>query len=97
MSNNSNWLNRVSSLLLFSHLHNSVMCDYEKASERSNTVAHNYGFEVVQVSRDGDCCFTSVDFAIERFFDIDLFPLNDHFTAIKIYKDQDQVERVPRL
>ena len=97
MSNKSNWPDHVSSLLLFSHPYSSVMCDYEKASERLNTVARNYGFEVVQVPGDGDCCFNSVGFAIERVFDIDPSPLTDHFTAIKIYKDQDQVERVLRL
>ena len=99
ISNKSNWLDHVSSLLLFSHPYSSVMCDYEKASEKLNTVARNYGFEVVQVPGDGDCCFSSVGFAIERFFDIDPSPLTDHFTAIKIYKDQDQdqVERALRL
>ena len=38
--------------------------------------------------------FTSVGFAIERFFLLDPSPLTDHLTAIKIYKDQDPVERV---
>ena len=45
MSNHSNWLDHVSSLLLFSHPHSSVMCDYEKASKRLNTVVRDYGFE----------------------------------------------------
>ena len=97
MSNNSNWLDHKSSLLLFSHPHSTVMCDDEKASERLSTVVRDYGFELVQVPGVGDCCFISVGFAIERFFLGDPSPPTDHLTAIKIYKDQDQVERVLRL
>ena len=36
MSHKSNWLDHASSLLLFSHPDNTVLCDNEKASQRLN-------------------------------------------------------------
>jgi hypothetical protein len=97
MSHKSNWLDHASSLLLFSHPDNTVLCDYEKASQRLNSVVSNYGFEVLDVPGDGDCCFASVGYGIEIFFDLDPSPLTDHLKAINIYKNQDLGERVVRL
>ncbi|CAB3979300.1 Hypothetical predicted protein [Paramuricea clavata] len=70
----------------------SVLCEYEKASERLNNVVSNYGFEELPV--DGDCCFTSVGYGIEKFFDLDPCLLTDHLKAIDIYKNQDVCERI---
>jgi hypothetical protein len=97
MSHQSNGLDHASSLLLFSHPDSIVLCEYDKASERLNNVVSNYGFEVLPVDGDGDCCFTSVGYGIEKFFDLDPSPLTDHLRAINIYKNQDVCERVVRL
>ena len=75
MSHQSNWLDHASSLLLFSHPDSIVLCEYDKASERLNNVVSNYGFEVLPIDGDGDCCFTSVGYGIEKFFDLDPSPL----------------------
>lgn len=82
------WLDYPASLLLFSHPESNVRCDYDKAVKRLKSIVQNYGFEIIDILGDGDCCFNSVGHGLEGFFQVESSSIVEHLNSINIVKGQ---------
>lgn len=97
ISDKTLWLDYPASLLLFSYPESNIQCDYDKAVERVKSMVENYGFKLIDIAGDGDCCFNSVGHGLESFFQVESSPIVRHLTSVGIFKGQDEVDRIMRL
>ena len=87
------WIYAPSTLLLFSHTDRNEQSQYLVAEKKLNEIVSNYGFEKMSVPDDGDCCFSSISFALDKMLECHDDAVQQHLQSLNIHRNQDLSNR----
>ena len=87
------WIYAPSTLLLFSHTDRNEQSQYLVAEKKLNEIVSNYGFEKISVPGDGDCCFSSISFALDKMLECHDDAVQQHLQSLNIHRNQDLSNR----
>ena len=93
LANKYSWIHAPSTLLLFSHTDCHEQSEYLVAEKKLDEIVSNHGFEKMSVPGDGDCCFTSISFALDKMLECDNDAVKQHLQSLNIYRNQDLSNR----